>query len=339
MPDWAVGHCKSVCQVAQAPAQGPQLGPWCHERGCQQSQVDEPAPHSKQAFRLNQDEHLPQVRLLHLPQVLEMAERLLARWRSAARKLPQNHRMHQYLIQFHNCSKATLRARKWSTQTEVSTRTGAFVPGLLAFLMVLLVRERPAAAVAAKSRIEVGPKQFPKACWAYLLATALFGLGNSSNALRILRTQEIGASLVTTTLIYAGFNLVAALVSYPAGFLSDRFGRKGVLLLSFGIFLVAYIGFALAGSIKLIALLFVFYGLYQGMFRSVGKAFASDFVPEPLRASGIAGTAPPWACSNWWPASSPSCSETMWATPRAVFAVVGAGALLVLVPSSVIVSK
>ncbi|WP_062365076.1 MFS transporter [Variovorax paradoxus] len=124
----------------------------------------------------------------------------------------------------------------------------AFVPGLLAFLMALLVGERPAAAVAAKARIDIGPQQFPKAYWAYLLATALFGLGNSSNAFLILRTQEIGASLVTTTLIYAGFNLVAALVSYPAGFLSDRFGRKGVLLLSFGIFRAAYIGFAPAAS-------------------------------------------------------------------------------------------
>jgi len=40
-------------------------------------------------------------------------------------------------------------------------------------------------------------------------------------------------------------------------------------------------------NIILIAALFVFYGAYEGIFRSVGKAFASDFVPEHLRASGI----------------------------------------------------
>src|SRR5438034_2589932 len=57
----------------------------------------------------------------------------------------------------------------------------AIVPGLLAFFMVLLVKERPAA-VAAKSKIDVGLRQFPKVYWRYLLVTALFGLGNSSNS-------------------------------------------------------------------------------------------------------------------------------------------------------------
>jgi MFS family permease len=219
----------------------------------------------------------------------------------------------------------------------------AFVPGLLAFLMVLLVRERTAT-VAAKARIDIKRVRFPKTYWAYLLATALFGIGNSSNAFLILRTQEIGASLVTTTLIYAGFNLVAALISYPAGFLSDRFGRKGVLLLSFLVFLIAYLGFALAGSIQLIAPLFVFYGLYQGTFRSVGKAFASDFVPEQLRASGI----------GWYSATvgllelvASIVAGLLWDhighaavfVYGAVFAIVGAGALLVLVPGDVVGSK
>jgi MFS family permease len=120
-----------------------------------------------------------------------------------------------------------------------------------------------------------------------LLVTALFGLGNSSNAFLILRTQDIGASLETTILIYAAYNLVAALISYPAGSLSDKWGRKTILLASFVIFVIAYAGFALAQDIFLIAGLFVFYGLYQGIFRAVGKAFASDFVPQRLRASGV----------------------------------------------------
>ena len=162
----------------------------------------------------------------------------------------------------------------------------AVIPGLLAFFMVLLVTER-AVAVAAKSKIDISLRQFPKAYWKYLLVTALFGLGNSSNAFLILRTQEIGVSLETTILIYAAFNLVAALISYPAGSLSDRWGRKNILLASFVIFLIAYLGFALTQNIFLVAALFVFYGLYQGIFRAVGKAFASDFVPDHLRASGV----------------------------------------------------
>lgn len=162
----------------------------------------------------------------------------------------------------------------------------ALVPGLLAVLMIFFVEERPVEA-KAKATIDVGLSRFPKAYWKYLLATALFGLGNSSNAFLILQTQDIGASLTTTILIYAGFNLVAALISYPAGSLSDRFGRRNIIVLALVIFLIAYAGFALSRSIALIAVLFVFYGLYQGIFRSVGKALASDYVPERLRASGI----------------------------------------------------
>jgi MFS family permease len=162
----------------------------------------------------------------------------------------------------------------------------AIIPGLLAFFMVLQVKEQHAA-VTAKARIDVSLRQFPQGYWKYLLVTALFGLGNSSNAFLILRTQDIGASLETTILIYAAFNLVAALISYPAGSLSDTLGRKNILLASFVIFLIAYLGFALTQNILLVAALFVFYGLFQGIFRAVGKAFASDFVPEHLRASGV----------------------------------------------------
>lgn len=213
----------------------------------------------------------------------------------------------------------------------------AVIPGLLAFLMVLLVRERPSA-IAAKARLDVNLRQFPKAYWIYLLVTALFGIGNSSNAFLILQTQDIGASLVTTILIYAGFNLVAALISYPAGFLSDRFGRRDILLLSFIIFLIAYLGFALTRNVFLIGLLFVFYGLYQGIFRSVGKAFASDFVPEHLRASGI----------GWYSTTvgllqllASVVAGLLWDRVSheavfiygAVFALVGSASLLALIPS------
>ncbi|SFO71541.1 Sugar phosphate permease [Mesorhizobium sp. NFR06] len=212
----------------------------------------------------------------------------------------------------------------------------ALIPGLLAFLMVLLVSERPSAA-AAKASIDVNPRRFPRTYWTYLLATALFGIGNSSNAFLILQTKDIGASLEATILIYAGFNLVAALISYPAGLLSDRFGRKGVLLMSFLIFLIAYLGFALTRNIYLIGLLFAFYGLYQGIFRSVGKAFASDFVPQSLRASGI----------GWYSATvgllelmASLVAGQLWDRVSheavfiygAVFAVVGSIALLTLVP-------
>jgi MFS family permease len=157
---------------------------------------------------------------------------------------------------------------------------------LLAFCMVLFVSDR-SAAIGAKSKIDLSLRHFPSGYWKYLFVTAVFNLGNSSNAFLILRTQDIGVSLRSTILIYAGFNLAAALISYPAGSLSDRIGRKSILLVSFLIFMVAYLGFALTQNHILIIALFIFYGLFQGIFRAVGKSLASDFVPEPLRASGI----------------------------------------------------
>jgi MFS family permease len=213
----------------------------------------------------------------------------------------------------------------------------AVIPGFLAVLMILLVKERPAP-VTAKSKIDLSLRQFPKPYWRYLLATALFGVGNSSNSFLILQTKDLGASLEATILIYAAFNLVAAMVSYPAGFLSDRWGRRNILLLAFFIFFVAYLGFALTRNVALIAVLFACYGLYQGISRSVGKALATDFVPEQLRASGV----------GWYNTTvgllglvASVVAGLLWDQVGhaavffygAVFAVVGSVALVVLLPA------
>ena len=213
----------------------------------------------------------------------------------------------------------------------------ALVPGLLAVLMIVMVTERPVA-VAAKSKLDIDVRQFPPVYWKYLLVTALFGVGNSSNAFLILQTQAIGASLEATILIYAAFNLVAALISYPAGFLSDRWGRKNILLVSFVIFFVAYLGFALTENVILIAALFIFYGLYQGIFRTVGKALATDFVPERVRASGVGwynttvgllGLVASIAAGLLWDHVGHGAVFLY----GAVFAVVGSLALLVVLPA------
>jgi MFS family permease len=162
----------------------------------------------------------------------------------------------------------------------------AFIPGVLSVIMILLVKEKKID-VKSKMKIDVGLKQFPARYRKYLLITALFGLGNSSNAFLILQTKDLGVSFENTILIYAVFNLLAAAISYPAGHLSDKYGRKNILLISFFIFLVTYCGFAFTRNLWFIGSLFCLYGLYQGIFRSVGKAMAADFVPSHLRASGI----------------------------------------------------
>lgn len=213
----------------------------------------------------------------------------------------------------------------------------AVIPGLLAFFMVMLVKERPTA-LAAKAKIDVSLRQFSTDYWKYLLVTALFGLGNSSNAFLILRTQDIGVPLEATILIYAAFNLVAALISYPAGSLSDRWGSRNVLLVSFVIFFIGYLGFGLTRNAILIGALFVFYGLFQGISRTAGKTLASSFVPDHLRASGI----------GWYNTTvgvlqlvASLVAGALWDHVShaavfyygAVFAVVGAFALWLLIPA------
>jgi MFS family permease len=212
----------------------------------------------------------------------------------------------------------------------------AIVPGLLAFLMVLPVTEQRVA-VAAKSKIDVNLGQFPRRYWNYLVATALFVAGNSSNAFLILQTSDVGVSLETTTLIYAAFNLVAALISYPAGALSDRWGRRNILLAAIAVFFVAYLGFALTRNALFIGALFVLYGLYQGAFRAVGKALASDLVPRHLRASGVGWYS---ATVGLWQLVASVVAGLLWDRIGhavvfyfgALFAAVGIIALLALVP-------
>jgi MFS family permease len=167
----------------------------------------------------------------------------------------------------------------------------AIIPGLLSVLMISLVKERKTAVksipMTIGTKIDLHSRQFPKNYWKYLMVIALFGIGNSSNSFLILQIKDKGLSVINTVLVYAMFNLAAAIISYPAGSLSDKFGRKPLLLISFIIFLIAYTGFAFSPDIFFIGVLFVFYGLFQGIFRSVGKSYATDFVPAHLRASGV----------------------------------------------------
>lgn len=212
----------------------------------------------------------------------------------------------------------------------------AIIPGLLALVMIALVSEKRSVTAEAKSKIS--PARFPAAYWRYLAATAVFGIGNSSNAFLILQTKGLGASLTTTILIYAAFNLVAALISYPAGALSDRLGRRNLLVASFAIFLVAYLGFALTSNVVLIGALFILYGLFQGIFRSAGKALASDLVSAETRASGVGWYSTTVGLSGL---VASLVAGLLWdrVGHRAVFlygavvAVAGAVALLTLVPA------
>ena len=162
----------------------------------------------------------------------------------------------------------------------------AAIPGVLSLIMILLVKEN-VGEFKAKAKLEANLHKFPREYYKYLAVTAVFGLGNISTSFMILQTKNIGIPLIGTILIYAAVNLVAALVSFPSGALSDKLGRKKLLLFSFAVLILVFLGFASSRNIFLIAFLFALYGVYQGIFRATGKAFATDFVSQELRASSV----------------------------------------------------
>lgn len=160
------------------------------------------------------------------------------------------------------------------------------IPGILSVLMIFFVKETKDTA-KSRAKKSVHWRHLPIIYWKYLLVTAVFCISNSSNTFLILQTKEKGCSLEMTITLYALLNLAAACISLPSGSLSDKFGRKPLLLIAFVIFLISYSGFAFASNILLIEILFVVYGLFQGIFKSVGKSFVADLIPEQMQASGI----------------------------------------------------
>ncbi len=122
---------------------------------------------------------------------------------------------------------------------------------------------------------------------AFLGIMVLFTLGNSSDAFLILRSQQLGLSLVQILLMLAMFNLVTTLVSYPAGVLSDRIGRPKVIIAGWLVYGLIYLGFAFADRSWQVWTLYTVYGAYYGATEGVARALVADVVKE----SGKRGTA------------------------------------------------
>ncbi len=170
----------------------------------------------------------------------------------------------------------------------------AFIPGIIGASLVLLVHERkrpaPAATPAAVPSIKFSA--LPPAFRGYLLAWGAFAIANSSDVFLILRAKALGFSTVFVVVLYAFYNLVYAVASPYLGHLSDKLGRRKVLIGGLLIFALVYIGFAVAPNAGWLWLLFGVYGLYTAATDGVGKAYAVDLVPANIRASalGLLGT-------------------------------------------------
>ncbi len=119
----------------------------------------------------------------------------------------------------------------------------------------------------------------------FLVIVGIFTLGNSSDAFLVLRAQNLGISVTGILIMLVMFNLIYSLISTPAGSLSDRIGRRRLIIGGWLVYAVIYLGFAFAQAAWQIWLLYVAYGLYYGMAYGTANALVADLVPQNLRGT------------------------------------------------------
>ncbi|MCB2180247.1 MFS transporter [bacterium] len=119
----------------------------------------------------------------------------------------------------------------------------------------------------------------------FLVIVGVFTLGNSADAFLILRAQNLGISVIGVLMMLVMFNLVYSLISAPAGKLSDKVDRKGLIVAGWLVYAVIYFGFALARSGWQVWVLYLAYGLYYGLAYGTTNAMVADLVPEELRGT------------------------------------------------------
>ncbi len=121
----------------------------------------------------------------------------------------------------------------------------------------------------------------------FLLVMVLFTLGNSADAFLILRAQDAGLPLLGIMGMLITFNFVYAAISGPAGALSDRLGRRTLLVVGWGTYALVYLGFAAASQGWQTWLLMAAYGAYYGLTEGVAKAFVADLVSPSQRGTAF----------------------------------------------------
>jgi len=161
----------------------------------------------------------------------------------------------------------------------------AAIPGTLAVLALFAVRE------PARESEDV-PRDAPargRVPVPLLSAIALFTLGNSTDALLILRARMLGVPTVQLPLLWALLHLVRTLLSWPAGRAADKLGRRRALVAGWLWYAICYAGFALARAPWHLWMLFAAYGLVAALSEGTERALIADAVPpgERGRALGL----------------------------------------------------
>jgi MFS family permease len=161
----------------------------------------------------------------------------------------------------------------------------AVVPAVASVVLVAALRES-ARTTGSLRRLGWQPRGLPGRFWRVTAVLGLFSLVNFPDALLLLRLHDIGFSVQAIILAYVGYNLVYAVLSYPAGALTDRLPPAAVFGVGLAFFAVTYAGLGLTRAHLVSWLLIVGYGAFTALTDGVGKAWISNLLPASVQGSG-----------------------------------------------------
>jgi MFS family permease len=157
----------------------------------------------------------------------------------------------------------------------------ALVPGLLVLALTFAVEEPQRAPPRSNEPFRWTLAGLPPPFRRYLVVLALFTLGNSSNMFLLLRANDLGASAIRVTLMWALYSFVAAMMSTPLSALSDRHGRARVLGIAWTAYACAYLVIGLLpGADWALWIAFAGYGVVSAAIEGTEKALVADIVPR-----------------------------------------------------------
>ncbi|MCJ7725604.1 MAG: MFS transporter [Acidimicrobiia bacterium] len=166
----------------------------------------------------------------------------------------------------------------------------AFVPAVFVIVIIArFVREpgRDPNGTAGPRPVLRRWRDFGPGFWRLMAAVFIFTLGNSADAFLLLRLFEASVSLVWVAVLWSLFSLVKMAANLAGGRLSDRVGRKWLVLAGWTVYAAVYLGMALTSDIALLIALFLVYGIHFGFTEPVERAWVADLAPADLRGSGF----------------------------------------------------
>jgi MFS family permease len=162
----------------------------------------------------------------------------------------------------------------------------SIIPAILAVLILAFgVKEVETARKANNGLPTLNWKSLDKRFLLFLVVVIIFTLGNSSDSFIILLGQDHGLSVLQIMGMLMTFNAIYALLAGPFGSLSDRIGRRKLILAGWILYGLVYLGFALSNTGAQVWILFGIYGIYYALTEGVAKALVADIVPQEQRGT------------------------------------------------------